>query len=131
MILNSQKLLITETFVLKFELISDKLGRGSGQFKIDVDFKIESDGKKETESFTPFVFEGKFNSDEVFASALGKDFKWPSMSLTNISKKGLATISFSEKFDAIEDLSALSAKKYLLKGEKKSAIEVVGREEEG
>ena len=77
------------------------------------------------------MFEGKFNSDEVFASALGKDFKWPSMSLTNISKKGLATISFSEKFDAIEDLSALSAKKYLLKGEKKSAIEVVGREEEG
>ena len=101
MILVKQKLLITETFVLKFELLSDKLGRGSAQFTIDVDFKIDAEDKKDSESFTPFVFEGKFNSDEVFASALGKDFKWPSMSLTNISKKGLATISFSEKFDAI------------------------------
>ena len=127
MILNSQKLLITESFVLKFELISDKLGRGSGQFTIDVDFQIDADDKKETENYTPFVFEGKFNSDEVFTSAQGKDFKWPSMSLTSISKTGLATISFSENFHAIEDLSILSAKDFFFKGEKKSAIEIFGR----
>ena len=109
--------------------MSDKLGRGSGQFTIDVDFKIDADDKKETENFTPFVFEGKFNSDELFASAQGKDFKWPSMKLTGISKTGLATISFSEKFFAIEDLSTLKTKDFFFKGEKKSAIEIFGREE--
>ena len=77
------------------------------------------------------MFEGKFNSDEVFASAQGKDFKWPSIRLTSISKTGLATISFSEKFDAIEDMSTLFAKDFFFKGEKKSAIEIFGREEEG
>ena len=117
-----QKLLITETFVLNFELASVELGKGSGEFTIDVE--INTDENAKSGAFTPFFFGGKFDEEEVFASAQGDDFSYPYIELTSISKTGLATMTFSEEFVPVEDISTLSTKEFFFKGEELSAIEI-------
>ena len=86
---------------------------------------------KEKKTLTPFVFEGKFDVDEVFASTQVVDFKFPSMEFTSISEEGLATITFSDAFVVINDISSLTSKDFFLKGEQKSAIEIVVKPVEG
>ena len=82
-------------------------------------------------AFGPFNFTGRFIPDDVFASTQSDDFKFPSMELTSISEEGLATISFSDDFFAIEDISSLKSKGIYLYGSKKSAIEILVKPEEG
>ena len=66
MIVKYEKLLIIETFVLNFSLSSDKLGSGTGEFTIEVEFESSEDDDNKKQ-FAPFDFNGNFNVDDVFA----------------------------------------------------------------
>ena len=109
------------SFELSFEMTSDILGSATGSFEFDI---------APSEDTVRVSFAG-VDPDQAYRESKGDEFKQPEIKVGKISPTGAVDLTFSEPFIVLQNLQLLKAKEFVIKGTKRSNLELIIEPVEG